>query len=191
MPSFAARLAAQRPDEIALSDEAGSTVRSFSWHDIDDTLNRVANGLQTFEVGERRRIAVFAENSAETAMANLGGLIGGMSVVPVNFHLTAEEVAYILEDAGVQVLFAGGNTHERAAEAVRMAGVPVLISWQAPETGTHLSWETWLAEQSGDAADESCYWAIDEVGGVVVDGLAPFAVLLATNAESGCSAGVE
>ena len=156
MPSFAARLAAQRPDEIALSDEAGSTVRSFSWHDIDDTLNRVANGLQRFEVGERRRIAVFAENSAETAMANLGGLIGGMSVVPVNFHLTAEEVAYILEDAGVQVLFAGGNTHERAAEAVRMAGVPVLISWQAPETGTHLNWETWLAEQSGDAADESC-----------------------------------
>ena len=62
-------------------------------------------------------MAVFAENACETALANLGGLVGGASVVPVNFHLTAEEVAYILEDSGTRMLFVGPETAERGIEA--------------------------------------------------------------------------
>ena len=95
MPSFAARLAEQRPDEIAIQDEQ----KGMSWADVDDVLNRVANGINTYDLGDGRRVAVFAENAVETAMANLGGLVGGASVVPVNFHLTADEVAYILSNS--------------------------------------------------------------------------------------------
>ena len=113
MPSFAAKLAQERPQEVAIRDEE----REMSWADVDDTLNRVANGLNTYDLGPKRRVAVFAENAVETAMANLGGLIAGVSVVPVNFHLTAEEVAYILGDAEVRVLFADDKTAERAVEA--------------------------------------------------------------------------
>ncbi len=150
MPSFAAELAVQRPDQTAIRDEQ----RSLKWADVDDILNRVANGLNSVPLGAQRRVAVFAENSVETAMANLGGLVAGASVVPVNFHLTAEEVAYILQDAGVQVLFAGGNTVERALQAARLAEVPKVIAWhtQAAEAD---GWEDWLAQQSAAAADET------------------------------------
>ncbi len=152
MPSFAAALKTERPEEVALRDE----VRALSWGDVDDILNRVANGLNSFNLGEQRRIAVFAENAVETAMANLGGLVAGASVVPVNFHLTAEEVAYILEDAGVQVLFAGGNTAERAVEAAALAKVPAVILWHTDNVpdGAH-AWEAWLAAQAEAPADES------------------------------------
>jgi long-chain acyl-CoA synthetase len=150
MPSFSADLSVSRPDEIAIRDED----RALGWADVDDALNRVANGINSYDLGDQRRIAVFAENAVETAMANLGGLIGGASVVPVNFHLTAEEVAYILEDAGVQLLFAGANTVERAVEAARLAAVPVVVAWQTDSQAVE-PWEGWLAQQSGDAADES------------------------------------
>ncbi len=154
MPTFSAELARERPDEVALRDEA----RAMGWAEIDDTLNRVANGLNTYDLGPNRRVAVFAENAVETAMANLGGLIAGASVVPVNFHLTAEEVAYILGDAGVQVLFADSKTLERAVAAAAQAEVPVVIAWHGAAEGAAegtLAWEEWLAAQSGDPADES------------------------------------
>jgi len=150
MPTFAAALAELRPDEVAIRDES----RAMSWADVDETLNRVANGLNEFDLGENRRVAVFAENSVETAMANLGGLLAGASVVPVNFHLTAEEVAYILEDAGVRVLFADERTLERAEEAAQLANVPRVIAWHAESAGSE-AWESWLAAQSAQPADES------------------------------------
>jgi long-chain acyl-CoA synthetase len=150
MPSFAAKLAQSRPQEIAIRDE----IREMTWAAVDDTLNRVANGLNAYDLGPKRRVAVFAENAVETAMANLGGLIGGASVVPVNFHLTAEEVAYILQDADVRVLFADAKTLERALEAAAMANVGVVIAWHAQADGAQ-DWESWLAQQSPAPADES------------------------------------
>lgn len=92
MTDFALRMAQAKPTEAALQDPR-STI---DWMGIYETLNRLSNGLQEFSLGDDRRIAVFAENSIETALANLGGLVAGASVVPVNFHLTATEVAYIL-----------------------------------------------------------------------------------------------
>ena len=152
MTSFAARLAEARPEEVAIRDE----VRQMSWAEVDDVLNRVANGLNSVDLGGHRRVAVFAENAVETAMANLGGLIAGASVVPVNFHLTAEEVAYILQDAGVAVLFCDGITAERALQAAEAAGVALVIGWHARAAGSGLiDWDAWLAQQSAAPADES------------------------------------
>ncbi len=106
MPEFSARLAVERPDEDALVDRD----RRFGWAEVDSILNRVANRILGADLGDQHRVAVFAENSAETALAHLGCLLGGASTVPVNFHLTAPEAAYILEDSGTRVLFVGPET---------------------------------------------------------------------------------
>ena len=113
MPEFAARLAAERPDEVALTDPS----RSMGWADVGDVLNRVANGLRSMDLGPAQRVAVFAENASETALAHLGGLLAGASTVPVNFHLTADETAYILRDSDTRVLFVGPETVERGVTA--------------------------------------------------------------------------
>ena len=49
MPSFAADLAQIRPEETAIRDEQ----RALQWRDVDDILNRVANGLNALDLGER------------------------------------------------------------------------------------------------------------------------------------------
>ena len=112
-------------------------------------LNRVANGLLDMDLGPEHRIAVFAENAVETALANLGGLIGGASVVPVNFHLTADEVAYILEDSGARVLFVGPETATRGVDAAAQAGtVHTVIGWT--EVHGVVPWNQWLERQSSN-----------------------------------------
>ncbi|MGA0839967.1 MAG: AMP-binding protein, partial [Pseudomonadales bacterium] len=143
LTTFAAELARSRPNEVAIRDER----QALGWGAVDETLNRVANGLLARDLGPAHRIAVFAENAVETAMANLGGLIAGASVVPVNFHLTADEAAYILSDAEVRVLFVDSITAARGLEAARQAGVPLVVGWGEIPAGVE-SWSEWLAAQS-------------------------------------------
>lgn len=143
LTTFAAELARARPDEVAIRDEH----QALGWAQVDEVLNRVANGLLARDLGPEHRIAVFAENAVETAMANLGGLIAGASVVPVNFHLTADEAAYILSDAEVRVLFVDSITAARGVDAAQQAGVPLVVGWGDVPAGV-APWSAWLAEQS-------------------------------------------
>ena len=141
MTTFAAKLAQERPEEVAIRDEA----RAMGWAEVDETLNRVANGLLSLDLGPDHRIAVFAENAIETAMANLGGLLAGASVVPVNFHLTADEVAYILEDSGARVLFVDGATAERGVMAAGQSQVHSVVGWDVSPGVDLIPWDAWLA----------------------------------------------
>jgi acyl-CoA synthetase (AMP-forming)/AMP-acid ligase II len=144
MVLVASRLAHERPGEEALRDDRVA----LGWAEVNGLLNRVANGVRALELGPERRVAVFAENSAETLLAHLGGLFAGASTVPVNFHLTAEEVAFILEDSGARALFVGPETATTGLDAAGRAGVPVVIGWRCPPQPGLEPWEAWL-----DAAD--------------------------------------
>ena len=146
MVLVANELATERPDQVALRDDDVT----LGWAAVNDTLNRVVNGLAELDLGPDRRIAVLAENRVETVLAHLGGLLAGASTVPVNFHLNADEVAYILEDSGATVLFVGPGTAAAGIEAARRVGVPVVIGWGlgVAETDGVQSWTNWLAGSS-------------------------------------------
>lgn len=146
MTSFASAKAAERPEETAVKDP----YKNYNWAQADEILNRVVNGLLQHNFGPDDRIAIFAENAAETALANIGGLLAGVSVVPVNFHLTAEEVAYILTDSGAKLLFVDGETAERGIQAAADAGIRTVIAWDAPHVGGVTQWQDWLADSSAD-----------------------------------------
>ena len=150
MPAFASELAAERPDEIAVRDPG----QALGWAEVGDILNRVANNALTADLGPKRRVAVFAENAAETALAHLGCLLGSASTVPVNFHLTAEETAYILVDSEARLLFVGPETLERgvaAAEVARAEGASLQVIGWGVEHPSIIRWSDWLA--AGDPSD--------------------------------------
>lgn len=131
--------------DFALRDERVTLSRA----EVDDRLHRAANGLLALDLGPDRRIAVFAENSAETLLAYAAGLLAGCSVVPVGFHLTADEVAYILSDSDTRLVFTGPETLDRAVVAGEKAGVDTVVAWRAGPGGTDglLAWKTWMAGQ--------------------------------------------
>ncbi len=150
MPAFASQLAADRPNEIAVRDPD----KAMTWAEVGDVLNRVANNVLARDLGSARRVAVFAENAAETALAHLGSLLGSASTVPVNFHLTAEEAAYILVDSEARIVFVGPETVDRGIAAVEIAraeGRTVeLVGWGVHAAGV-TPWSEWLA--AGDPND--------------------------------------
>jgi long-chain acyl-CoA synthetase len=47
----------------------------------------------------------------------------------VNFHLTAEETAYILKDPGANVVFVDEATAARSVEAERRKNIKHIIGW--------------------------------------------------------------
>ncbi|MBP1823326.1 AMP-binding protein [Mycobacterium sp. OAE908] len=143
--SIASRQKAQNcPGAMALADER----QTLTWAQLDDVLNRAANALLDMDLGRDKRVAVYAENSAETVIAHLAAITVGVSTVPVNFHLTAAEVAYILRDSGAAALFVGPENAETGVKAATDVGVAAVIGWRCDAEPPLVRWDDWL----GDAA---------------------------------------
>ncbi len=142
MPPSIRAVRAREGDVVALRDDR----QSLTWSQVDDLLDRVAGRVAAMDLGPERRLAVFAPNSAETALAYIGGLFGGASVVPVNFHLTAPEAAYILRDSESAAVLCDGSTLDRALEAAEEAGVGTVVVWDTGDPKGATPWEDWLAD---------------------------------------------
>ncbi|OBF09958.1 AMP-binding protein [Mycobacterium sp. ACS4331] len=115
-----AQCAQRDPDQVAITD--GTT--SWTWAQLNDLLNRTTNWLLAQGIREDQRVAVFAENSAYTALAHLAVTYAGCSAVPVNYHLTPAEVGYILRDGAVHTVLCSARTAPTARAAD--AGVQVV-----------------------------------------------------------------
>lgn len=134
-------------NDLALADERAR----YNWAELDVALNRAVNAILSLELGADRRIAVFAPNSADTVLAYLACLLAGASSVPINFHLTADELAYILRDSGARVVFVGSKCVDVGLEAAAQAGVARVIGWDCPPRSGLVRWEDWIAAASSQA----------------------------------------
>jgi len=105
--------AAADPDGWALTD--GTT--SLTWAELNDAVNRAVFALLAADLGPDRRIAIMAENGAQTAIAHIAVICAGASVVPVNWHLRPAEAAHILRDSAVRLVLAGEESGSAAQEA--------------------------------------------------------------------------
>jgi long-chain acyl-CoA synthetase len=141
MSLAAAANARLTPAKTALADER----QSISWLELDALLNRGTNRLLGCALRPGERVAVFAQNSVETALSYLAALHAGVSSVPVNFHFNLDEVAYILAASGAKIVFAGPETIAVARAAAARAGVDTIVVWRARAEGA-ISWNDWLAE---------------------------------------------
>ena len=94
------RTAARYPDKLAV--RFGET--AWTYREFDEICSRLANGLIERSITAGDRIAILSRNShafaaLRFALARLGGVL-----VPINFMLNAQEIAYILRSSGARVL---------------------------------------------------------------------------------------
>ncbi|WP_280458579.1 long-chain-fatty-acid--CoA ligase [Nocardia carnea] len=73
---------------------------SRNYRQLDERVSRLANALRERGVGAGDRVAVLGLNSMEIIEAFLAPMRVGAICVPINFRLTAAEMAYLLEDSG-------------------------------------------------------------------------------------------
>lgn len=65
---------------------------------------KAATGLRALGIGREDRVALLLRNDVAYIEANLAARIVGGLPVPINWHLKAEEVGYIMNDSGAKAL---------------------------------------------------------------------------------------
>ncbi|MET0335881.1 MAG: AMP-binding protein [Rhizobacter sp.] len=89
------------PDAPAIVSEAGS--RSFA--ELNARCNQLVRALQARGLQPGDGIALMCSNRVEFAEVFWASRRAGLRITPVNWHLTAEEAAYIVNDCDAKALF--------------------------------------------------------------------------------------
>jgi acyl-CoA synthetase (AMP-forming)/AMP-acid ligase II len=116
---FVAAYAATQPRRPALIEGE----RSLTWEQFFRTRNRLAHSLAALGIGAGQHAIVYAHNALENLVAGAALRALGAIGVPMNHRLTAEEVAYILDNSEATAVLVGDAflpMAERVRDAARV-----------------------------------------------------------------------
>ncbi len=85
-----------------------------SYAQVAERVRRLAGGLHELGVAPGDRVAFLSMNCHRLIEAYYGVLEAGAILLPLNIRLAPHELAFILRDAGVKVLFVGKEFVELA-----------------------------------------------------------------------------
>ncbi|MBD3221206.1 AMP-binding protein [bacterium] len=108
LPAMIASQAERLGDHTAMRCQVGSGWRDISYRVFDESVQTVARGLLARGLEPGDRVGIMSWNRAAWSIADLGILRAGGVVVPIYPTSTPGQVAHILRDADVEVLFVGG-----------------------------------------------------------------------------------
>ena len=123
------RTAARTPEKTAIV--CGQT--RWSYRHFDALVSRLAAGLANEGVSKGERIAILARNSHAFAALRFALARLGAVLVPINFMLRAEEVAFILRHAGAKWLAADSGLAPTARAARQHAPDVDKLIWLPSE----------------------------------------------------------
>src|SRR5215467_5114569 len=79
----------------------------------------VACAMGSWGISKGDRVAILSENRPEWMIADFACQLLGAVSVPIYSTLTAEQVAFILEDAGVRAIFVSSEQQLRKVQSIR------------------------------------------------------------------------
>src|SRR5689334_9862677 len=115
---FLDRAATVYADRVGVIDEPDQPARSWqqlSYGRVGELARAQAAGLDALGVPQGARVAIVSHNSARLLTAFFGVSGYGRVLVPVNFRLSVEEIAYIVEHCGADVLMVDPELEEKLA----------------------------------------------------------------------------
>lgn len=113
MAEMIAPYAKSKGSEHALVDEFGTR----TWAELDDRTNRLINGLRALGLADHDTIALMSSNRREFFEVFAAAGHASWTVVPVNWHWVADELAYVIENSGSSALIVDERFVEVAAVA--------------------------------------------------------------------------
>lgn len=143
-----------QPDRIAVHDYTGQD-RTFA--QLNANANRIARLLRQAGLQSGDSVALLCTNRAEFCDVLLGVLRAGMRCTPVNWHLTGDEIAYIVQDCEARALFADvriGPAAETAAS--QCPNLCLRVSIGGPIAGFDVFESTLSSLDGSNIADPQC-----------------------------------
>lgn len=107
---------------------------------------RLAGGLYRLGLREGDVVAVLLRNDLPCIDVIHAGREAGIAYCPINWHFTAEEVRFLVEDSGARALIAHGDLLDAVASALP-PGLPLLSVGPSKQARAQ-DYESWLAQQA-------------------------------------------
>jgi len=103
---------------------SASEARDITYREVLRSVKRLCGGLRSVGIARGDRVGILSENRPEWAVADYASLCSGVVPVPIYPSLLAPQVAYILEDSGVSLIFvSSAEQAKKALEAVERTGL--------------------------------------------------------------------
>lgn len=106
------------PDKIALRFEE----EALTYERLDIIVNQAAQAFLAKGLQKGERAAVLSRNSMDFAILNFALAKAGLVMVPINYMLNIDDIAYILSHADVSACFVSPEYLELADQAMQKAG---------------------------------------------------------------------
>ena len=102
--------AENHPDKSALI--FGDTGARLTYRELDERSNRVAQALWAWGLRPGDAVAAIMTNEERFFELFWGAIRSGLYFTPVNWHLSAEEMQYVVDDCDAKVLFASARVRD-------------------------------------------------------------------------------
>ncbi|TAM39831.1 MAG: long-chain fatty acid--CoA ligase [Burkholderiaceae bacterium] len=108
--------------------------------------SRLAGGLYALGLREGDVVAVLLRNCEQFVGIVHAARVAGIYYCPINWHFTAAEVGFLLQDSGAKALVAHGDLLDAAAAALP-TGLPLLAVGPSRQSAA-IDYEAWLARSA-------------------------------------------
>ena len=139
-----------KPDAVFVHDPDGTT---HTWGKVNAQANRIVRLLRRHGLKPGDSVALICSNRAEFVEVLTATQRGGWRITPVNWHLTADEIAYIVNDCEAKAGFFDVRVASSAAAAAQCPGLEVKVSIGGALPG-FLDYDTALAPLDGSDIDD-------------------------------------
>src|SRR5690625_604535 len=127
--------------------------RKITYKQLDNLVNRTANGLKNRGVRQGDRLAIFSKNNLDFVIVSFALARMGAVLIPINYMLRGKDIAYILNHAKAVGIF----TEKDHLETIEQATVGMELTYryvlEADETLGSSTWES-VASLQKDASSE-------------------------------------
>lgn len=131
IPQMLRSVAQEHPDNPCVSFKRGGGYLSFTYSEFYTRVLMTTRGLRKAGVKPGDKVAIFSENRAGWAIADMGILAGGAVTVPIYTTSTGNQAAYIIHHSGARLIFISSRQQYEKLLAIRdqIPAVEMVVSF--------------------------------------------------------------
>ncbi len=108
-----------KPDKIGFraKDVKSGEWKEYKWSEVEAKIMQIAYALLKVGIKHQDKVAIFSQNSMEWTLTDIAVMSIGGITVPIYATNTANQAKYVLNDAEIELMFAGEfDQYEKALE---------------------------------------------------------------------------